>query len=60
MKHGPKPRSSEHLLKNEGPISFPQISRNTSLVGAMCNMKEEARNERRSYKFTLVHAYNSK
>ena len=32
MKHGPKPRPSEHLLKNEGPISLPQISRNTSCV----------------------------
>ena len=48
MKHGPKPRPSEHLLKNEGPISFPQLSRNKSLVGAMCNMKEEDRNERRT------------
>jgi hypothetical protein len=48
MKHGPAPRPSGHLLKNEGPISLPQISRNRSLMGAMSNMKEEVRDERRT------------
>ena len=48
MKHEPAPRPSGHLLKNEGPINLPQISRNRSLMGAMSNMKEEVRDERRT------------
>ena len=48
MKHGPEPRPSGHLLKNEVPNSLPQISRNRSLMGATSNMKEEIRDERRT------------
>lgn len=50
MKPGPTSRPPVHLLKNKGtgPISLPPISRDRSLVGAMCNMKEEDRNERRT------------
>lgn len=48
MKPGLTQRPPVHQLKNEGtgPISLPPISINRPL--AMCNMKEDVRNERRT------------